>query len=124
MLDWFDKIKEIIELDAAKRNLLFGYLFFIAIIIYLYQDNQSLKDQAITIRQEERANLIEERKLCSEQLVANRTEYQRQFTEFTLQSNESISEMNKEYINKAKVYLNRIRKINEELIELKNESIN
>lgn len=124
MLDWFDKIKDIIELDAAKRNLLFGYLFFIAIIIYLYQDNQSLKGEVVVIKQEERIHLIEERRLCSDQLVANRTEYQRQFTEFTLQSNESISEMNKEYLNKVKVYLNRIRKINEELVELKNESVN
>jgi shikimate kinase len=121
MLDWFTNIKDILEMTPTKRNLLISYLLLGGAIVFLHTDNASLKQQSMEENSSRRALVDEERRLCNEQLVANRIEYQRQFTEHTIQSNEAISKLNDDYEKKSKVYLDKIVRINRDLTELKNE---
>lgn len=124
MFEWFEKIKEVINMEAGKRNLLFGYLIFCGAIWYLYATNEKLQKLVIDGIQKERELVAEERRLCREQIVKNRTEYQKQFTEFTLASNRKIEEIAQENTQKAKRYLYKINKINEELKTIKDETDN
>lgn len=121
MLDWFQNIKDILGLDAAKRNLLIGLSIMTGAIMILHSDNEKLKEQIASETAIRRAILAEERRICGEQLGLSRASYEEQFTEYVISNNEKVRTLNEQYLKKSEVYLNKIIVINMELNKLKNE---
>lgn len=121
MLDWLVGIKDIIDLSESKRNMLIGYILLVGAIWFLYNENQSMKEDFKERESELRQQVIDLQNDCDEQINLNRVSYQNQFTNFVIETNERIDSLYSNYSSKIRKYNESIKDANSKLKELENK---
>lgn len=115
-------LKDLINLEPAKRNLFISIILFVSINGYLYSDNQDLKEQ-----------MKESKKSCDEVLVKAQNDYliqldnnrkvqQEQLNKFYVDSNEERDSVYRFFEKKIQILQRKVNSGINDLKEIKDEN--
>jgi hypothetical protein len=115
-------LKDLINLEPAKRNLFISIILFVSINGYLYSDNQDLKEQ-----------VKESKKNCDEVLVKAQSDYliqldnnrkiqQEQLNKFYVESNEERDSVYRFFEKKIQTLQRKVNSGINDLKEIKDEN--
>ena len=120
----FADVKEILNLEPAKRNLLLAIILFICINGYLYTDNQSLKEEIKLSKKTCDDVLTKAQNDYLIQLDNNRKIQQEQLNKFYIESNVERDSTYRSFEKKIQTLQRKVNSGIKDLNEIKNENIN
>ena len=120
----FADVKEILNLEPAKRNLLLAIVLFICINGYLYADNQSLKEEIKLSKKNCDDILTKAQNDYLVQLDNNRKIQQEQLNKFYIDSNIERDSTNRFFEKKIQILQRKVNSSIKDLNEIKHENTN
>lgn len=117
-------LKEILDLEPAKRYLLLAAILFAFINGYLYMDNQSLKEELKLSKKNCDDVLTKAQNDYLVQLDNNRKIQQEQLNKFYLESNEERDSIYRFFDKKIQILQRKVNSGIKDLNEIKHENIN
>lgn len=117
-------LKEILNLEPAKRNLLLAVVLFAFINGYLYMDNQSLKEELKVSKKNCDDVLTKAQNDYLVQLDNNRKIQQEQLNKFYLDSNVERDSIYRSFEKKIQILQRKVNSGIKDLNEIKHENIN
>jgi hypothetical protein len=117
-------VKEILNLEPAKRNLMLAIILFICINGYLYADNQSLKEEIKLSKKNCDDILTKAQNDYLVQLDNNRKIQQEQLNKFYIESNIERDSTNRFFEKKIQTLQRKVNNGIKDLNEIKNENTN
>ena len=120
----FADVKEILNLEPAKRNLLLAIVLFICINGYLYADNQSLKEEIKLSKKNCDDILTKAQNDYLVQLDNNRKIQQEQLNKFYIDSNIERDSTNRFFEKKIQTLQRKVNSSIKDLNEIKHENTN
>jgi len=115
-------VKELINLEPAKRNLFISIILFTFINGYLYMDNQNLKEELRLSKKNCDETLTKAQNDYLTQLDNNRKIQQEQLNKFFVESNEERDSIYKFFDKKIQILQRKINGGIKDLNEIKNEN--
>jgi len=115
-------VKELINLEPAKRNLFISIILFTFINGYLYMDNQTLKEELRLSKKNCDETLTKAQNDYLTQLDNNRKIQQEQLNKFFVESNEERDSIYKFFDKKIQILQRKINGGIKDLNEIKNEN--
>ena len=115
-------LKDLVNLEPAKRNLFISIILFVFINGYLYTDNQSLKEELKLSKKNCDETLTKAQTDYLTQLDNNRKIQQEQLNKFYVESNEERDSIYKFFDKKIQILQRRINSGIKDLNEIKNEN--
>lgn len=117
-------LKELINLEPAKRNFFLLAIGFVLIIGYLYNENQTLKENITNSKKECDVAIAKAQTDYLEQLNLNRKIQQEQINEFIVKSNVERDSIYQAFGTKISVLKAQINNSIKDLNQIKHENIN
>ena len=117
-------VKDIINLEPAKRNLLLAIVLFICINGYLYTDNQSLKEEIKLSKKTCDEILTKAQNDYLVQLDNNRKIQQEQLNKFYIESNVERDSTYRSFEKKIQTLQRKVNSGIKDLNEIKHENTN
>ena len=117
-------LKDILNLEPAKRNLLLAVVLFAFINGYLYMDNQSLKEEVKLSKKNCDDVLAKAQNDYLVQLDNNRKIQQEQLNKFYVDSNVERDSIYRSFEKKIQILQRKVNSGIKDLNEIKHENIN
>ena len=117
-------VKEILNLEPAKRNLMLSIILFICINGYLYADNQSLKEEIKSSKKNCDDVLTKAQNDYLVQLDNNRKIQQEQLNKFYTDSNVERDSIYRSFEKKIQTLQKKVNNGIKDLNEIKHENTN
>jgi hypothetical protein len=115
-------LKDLINLEPAKRNLFISIALFISINGYLYSDNQDLKEQIKNSKKNCDEVLVKAQNDYLIQLDNNRKIQQEQLNKFYIESNEERDSVYRFFEKKIQTLQRKVNSGINDLKEIKDEN--
>jgi hypothetical protein len=115
-------LKDLINLEPAKRNLFISIVLFISINGYLYSDNQDLKEQIKNSKKNCDEVLVKAQNDYLIQLDNNRKIQQEQLNKFYIESNEERDSVYRFFEKKIQILQRKVNSGINDLKEIKDEN--
>jgi hypothetical protein len=115
-------LKDLINLEPAKRNLFISIALFISINGYLYSDNQDLKEQIKNSKKNCDEVLVKAQNDYLIQLDNNRKIQQEQLNKFYIESNEERDSVYRFFEKKIQILQRKVNSGINDLKEIKDEN--
>ena len=115
-------LKDLINLEPAKRNLFISIVLFVSINGYLYSDNQDLKEQIKNSKKNCDEVLVKAQNDYLIQLDNNRKIQQEQLNKFYIESNEERDSVYRFFEKKIQTLQRKVNSGINDLKEIKDEN--
>lgn len=115
-------LKDLVNLEPAKRNLFISIILFVFINGYLYADNQDLKTELKLSKKNCDETLTKAQNDYLTQLDNNRKIQQEQINKFIVESNEERDSIYREFGKKIQKLQTKVNRGINDLTEIKNEN--
>jgi len=115
-------LKDLINLEPAKRNLFISIILFVSINGYLYSDNQDLKEQIKNSKKNCDEVLVKAQNDYLIQLDNNRKIQQEQLNKFYIESNEERDSVYRFFEKKIQTLQRKVNSGINDLKEIKDEN--